>query len=80
MFNLSDNSDFKPTICILEYISKLNRPVTKFETALLLGRIDDKILNAEIFGRALLIGKTLPATAEAQMEYIFKSMDWVDKD
>jgi len=74
------SSDYRPTYAILRYINDIDRPVTKFELSVLLGRIDDFKTDTEIIRRALEIGRVLPRTAQEQTPYFFSKMDWVNSD
>lgn len=77
---IDDNTDYRPTYGILRYLSEINRPATKFEISILLGRIDGLKKENEIIKRALDIGKILPATQNEQIYYFFSNMHWKDSD
>ena len=73
---LSSDVDYRPARAILRYIFEMNREVTDFEIAVLLGRIDNVQSENEILLRANNIGKELPQSLGAQINLIFDSMLW----
>ena len=77
---ITPNSNYRPAFGILSYIKNINRPVTKFEISVLLGRVDDLKTEEEIISRALEIGKLLPTTQQEQINYFFNSMGWVENN
>lgn len=78
--NLQDNADYRITYGILKYLKLIDRPATKFELAILLGRIDEVQTEKDILQRALIIGKELPLEQNEQIPYFFKKMNWVNED
>ena len=77
---ITPNSNYRPAFGILSYIKKIDRPVTKFEISILLGRIDDIKIEEGIISRALEVGKLLPSTQQEQINYFFKNMGWIEND
>lgn len=73
---LSKDADYRPCRTILRYCKEINRPVTDFEIAVLLGRIDEVQKENDILARAIKIGQILPTNREDQEKYIFGSMGW----
>ncbi len=74
-------ANYRPTYGILKYLQEIKRPATKFELALLLGRIDEVQSEKEIITRALDIGRTLPTQDQkAQEDFFFKAMGWKHTD
>lgn len=77
--SIGANANYRPTYGILKYIKEIGRPVTKFELAILLGRIDQVQTEREVIARALTIGRRLPIDSQqAQIEYVFRKMGWID--
>lgn len=74
------NTDYRPTYSILHYMKSINRPVTRFELSVLLGRIDKLKTEKEILSRALEIGRTLPLEENKQISFFFRNMNWVDNN
>ena len=77
---ITDETDYRPTYAVLRYIHQINRPATKFELSVLLGRIDAVKSEAAILERALKIGGVLPRDEESQIPYFFANMNWKDPD
>lgn len=77
---IDENSDYKPCFAILKYIEKMNRPVTKFEISVLLGRIDNLKTEQEIIERAYKVGSILPSDLEDQINFFFKNMNWIHQN
>ena len=77
---IDDHTDYRPTYGILRYMEQINRPVTKFELSVLLGRIDHVKQENEIINRARAIGAVLPATQHEQIYYFFSNMGWKHRD
>ncbi|MCQ2740544.1 MAG: hypothetical protein MJ210_00270 [Alphaproteobacteria bacterium] len=76
--NIDDTTDYRPTYAILRYMHQVNRPSTKFELSILLGRIDSLKTEATILERALKIGDILPKDEQTQIPYFFSNMNWKD--
>lgn len=76
--NVDDTTDYRPTYAILRYMHQINRPSTKFELSVLLGRIDSLKTEADIIERALKIGAILPRNEQTQIPYFFSNMNWKD--
>lgn len=76
--DIDTETDYRPTYAILRYISQINRPATRFELSVLLGRIDNLKKENEILKRALDIGKILPTTQTEQKDCFFSNMHWRD--
>ena len=76
--NVDDTTDYRPTYAILRYMHQINRPSTKFELSVLLGRIDSLKTEADIIERALKIGAILPRNEQTQIPYFFFNMNWKD--
>lgn len=77
---IDETTDYRPTYAILRYMSDINRPVTKFELSILLGRIDEFKREADIIRRALDIGRILPRTQQEQIPYFFSNMNWKNEN
>lgn len=75
---IDDETDYRPTYAILRYMSQINRPTTKFELSILLGRIDSLKTETSIIERALKIGNILPRNEQSQIPYFFSNMNWKD--
>lgn len=75
---VDDQTDYRPAYAILRYIQQIERPVTKFELSVLLGRIDSLKNEAGIIERALKIGSVLPRDEQTQISYFFTNMGWMD--
>ncbi len=73
---IDSETDYRPTYGILRYMSQINRPVTKFELSILLGRIDSLKKEVDIINRAVKIGSKLPAFQREQIPYVFSNMGW----
>lgn len=73
---ISANADYRPARAIISYCKEMNRPVTVFEIAILLGRVDSLQDEKSIIHRAITIGKQLPRTKEDQQKQIFGCMGW----
>lgn len=73
---IKDGADYRPCRTILRYCSEIGRPVTDFEVAILLGRVDEMQKESEILSRAVKIGKMLPVAREDQEKYFFGCMGW----
>lgn len=73
---IDGKADYRPCRTILRYCNELGRPVTDFEVAILLGRVDELQTENEILTRAVKVGKMLPATREDQEKYFFGCMGW----
>ncbi|MDK7754538.1 MAG: hypothetical protein QP753_00705 [Peptoniphilus harei] len=69
-------TDYRPAYAILRYMDQINRPVTKFEVSILLGRIDAVKTETSIIERALKIGSILPRDEQTQIPYFFSNMGW----
>jgi hypothetical protein len=76
---IDDKTSYRPAYAIIKYISEIERPVTKFELSILLGRIDDMKKEVDILKRAIDIGKTFPKTLNQQVTFFFEQMAWKDK-
>ncbi len=76
--SVDDTTDYRPTYAILRYMHQINRPSTKFELSVLLGRIDSLKTEADIIERALKIGAILPRNEQTQIPYFFSNMNWKD--
>lgn len=76
--NIDDTTDYRPTYAILRYMHQINRPSTKFELSVLLGRIDSLKTETDIIERALKIGAILPRNEQTQIPYFFSNMNWKD--
>jgi len=74
--NLNDDANYRPARAILRYIHNMDREVTDFEIAVLLGRIDDVQKENEILIRANNIGRELPYSLNRQLTLFFDSMLW----
>ena len=74
--NIRPTTDYRPTYAIMRYINEINRPATKFEISVLLGRIDKIDIEEQIIERALDIGSILPTQANDQQSYFFEAMKW----
>lgn len=74
--DITVETDYRPTYAILKYIEKINRPVTKFELSILLGRIDSCKKENEILERAFKIGLILPPDESSQIKFFFDHMEW----
>ena len=74
--SISEDTDYRPTYAILRYMQQIDRPVTKFEISVLLGRIDSIKTESNILDRALKIGRVLPKDEETQIPYFFSNMNW----
>ncbi len=77
---VDEKTDYRPTYAILHYAADIGRPVTKFELAVLLGRIDALKTEAEILARALAVGNELPQTQREQVPFFFAQMGWQTAD
>ena len=77
---IDDKTDYRPAYAILRYINQINRPVTKFELSVLLGRIDSLKTETSIIERALKIGSILPRDEQTQIPYFFSNMKWKDSN
>lgn len=72
---------YKPATAILRYMKTINRPVSKFEIANLLGVITPKCKSEEeLFDNALEIGKQLPNNTREHKSWFFKYMNWYDEN
>ena len=80
--DVNNNADYRPTYAILKYLKEIGRPATKFEIAILLGRIDEIQTENEILQRAIEIGKELPTNNynRAQETYFFTQMNWLEEN
>ncbi len=74
---VDDHTDYRPAYAILRYIQQIERPVTKFELSVLLGRIDSLKNEAGIIERALKIGSVLPRDEQTQISCFFTNMGWM---
>ena len=77
---IDDDTDYRPTYAILRYMHQINRPVTKFELSILLGRIDSLKTEKSIIERAIKIGSILPRDEQTQIPYFFSNMKWKDSN
>ena len=77
---ITNDTDYRPTYAILQYINRIGRPVTKFELSVLLGRIDDLKKEKDILKRAIEIGNILPNTASSQKYFFFSNMKWKNQN
>lgn len=77
---IDDNTDYRPTYAILRYIKEIDRPTTKFELSVLLGRIDNVKNENDIIKRALVFGAIFPQTQEQQIPFFFSNMGWKNDD
>lgn len=75
---IDSTTDYRPTYAILRYIQQINRPSTKFELSVLLGRIDSLKTESSIMERALRIGSVLPRDEQSQIRCFFTNMGWQD--
>ncbi len=75
---INENADYRVAHAIVKYIKQINRPVTGFEIAILLGRIDELQSENEIMRRATTIGNLLPSKAEQQKKLFFEALSWTD--
>ncbi len=78
--NINYKTNYRPAYAILRYMKEINRPVTKFELSILLGRIDSLKTESEILKRALEIGISLPKTKKEQIPYFFENMKWKNNE
>lgn len=79
--NLKYGADYSPAEGIIKYIYQIKRPVTEFEIAILLGRIDDRQSLEEILERAIDIGQVLGNRSQRdQIELFFKELGWLDEE
>lgn len=76
--DIDDKTDYRPTYAILRYMHQINRPTTKFELSVLLGRIDSLKTESAIIERALKVGSVLPSNEQTQIPYFFSNMNWKD--
>jgi hypothetical protein len=67
---------YRPARAIIRYMYEMNREVTDFEIAILLGRIDEIQKENEILIRANKIGRELPYSLDQQINLFFQSMLW----
>ena len=74
--DLHDDIDYRPARAILRYIFEMDRAVSDFEIAILLGRIDEVQNEEDILVRANNIGKELPDSIGDQINLVFDSMLW----
>ena len=74
--DLKEDADYRPAKAIIRYINEMNREVTDFEIAVLLGRIDEIQKENEILIRANKIGCQLPYDLNKQINLFFSSMNW----
>lgn len=74
---IDHTADYRPTYAILRYVQQLQRPATKFELAVLLGRIDEVKREEDILRRAQDFAAVLPRTAQEQVSFFFEGMRWV---
>lgn len=77
---IDKSSDYRPVISILQYMDQINRDVSKFEIAILLGRIDSVQKQEIVLESALEIGKELPEDQGDQINYFFDKLGWQDDD
>lgn len=75
---IDDNTDYRPTYAILRYIKEIDRPTTKFELSVLLGRIDNVKKENDIIKRALVFGSIFPQTQDQQIPFFFSNMGWIN--
>ncbi|MEI3325025.1 MAG: hypothetical protein V8R64_00760 [Thomasclavelia sp.] len=78
--SIDPDTDYRPAFSILKYMQLIERPVTKFELSILLGRIDRIKNQQNILYRALEIGRILPKTSTEQQFYFFANMGWKHSD
>lgn len=72
---------YKPATAILTYMKEINRPVSKFEIANLLGIITEECTSSEeIMNNALKIGKKFPENIMEHQSYFFTYMNWIDEN
>ena len=72
---------YKPAAAILTYMKEINRPVSKFELANLLGIITTECTSSEeIMDNALELGKNFPENVKEHQSYFFKYMNWIDEN
>lgn len=78
---IKPDANYHPTLSILKYMKEIDRDVTDFELAVLLGRID-KLQNEQIIiQRALDIGRQFVSrTRQGQQQEFFRNMGWFDKE
>ncbi|QLY40195.1 hypothetical protein HF295_04680 [Hujiaoplasma nucleasis] len=76
---IDDDADYKPTISILQYMSKIGRDVTKFELSVLLGRVDSVQKQQVVLQHAFEIGSMLPSNQSDQIKYFFEELGWFDE-
>ena len=74
------NANYRPAFGILSYMKHIDRPVTKFELSILLGRVDETKTEDPIISRALELGRTFPVTQNEQIVYFFNNMGWKEND
>ncbi len=75
--NIKPNANYHPTLGILKYMQKINRPVTDFEVSILLGRVDNLQTEDLIIKRALDIGTKFQSTnRNGQRQEFFRAMHW----
>lgn len=77
---INDNTDYRPTYAILRYMKEIDRPTTKFELSVLLGRIDNVKNENDIIKRALVFGSIFPHTQDRQIPFFFSNMGWKNDD
>lgn len=74
--DLKEDIDYRPARAIMRYMKEVNRDVTDFEIAILLGRIDELQNENDILVRANCIGRELPSDLNKQINLFFSSMNW----
>lgn len=82
--SLQAYADYRPAYSIMQYLSSIGRPATRFELAALLGRVDDIIQTEEkILDEAVKISKnifTADMTQEQQIKAFFIYKNWTDEN
>lgn len=72
---------YKPATAILTYMKEINRAVSKFEIANLLGIITPECVSSqEIMDNALKLGKSFPENIKEHQKYFFNYMNWIDEN
>ncbi|MEB7461494.1 hypothetical protein NGC05_02240 [Staphylococcus succinus] len=78
--HITNKSDYPLALSIVKYIKEMNRPVTRFEISVLLGRVDKLDKENDILSRAIYFGNMFPKTSEEQKYEFFNYMNWINDD
>ena len=72
--------DFRPATAIVQYLKEIKRPATMFELSIFFGRPNVKLKSESVvISDAIKHGKTFPYKTTDQIDFFFRSKNWIDK-